>query len=322
MKSIKLFYISCLLFSLFVFAQSDQEKIEIIENLAKPFPETKVFYRWQSEASTNTLIKKQEVTHKQFYAYFIKKAQERFSTPGLHIAEGMYSSGSYGSHILRVEINSNTKYIDLIDPQTWEALKKANISHKEVLSLTPNIAVKRDPINKWWVVRSPENVKFKPFSFREVSLQDLAISKNANILEREQFKHPSLMKDFEKKIQEILKSPIQSLNDGKNLLYVGENHLSSTDVKKIVNQTLPYINTAQDGVDFLSKTRISLSKSDKNKIMNKIASVIREENLNSLNLIPSEYKYIHSKIKSKKSFSKKRNTTKKLRCLRNKLRIP
>ena len=172
--------ISCALFSTPALGKtlSKRRLRQLVEELAVPLHEKRIFYRWQSEESHDTLLKEGEFS-KERLDYFMKKKDGIYAGPGLYIAEDLHSSQHFGTHIIQVEIDRGTKYIDLTDPKTLE--KIWDEAHwvgelipdiiNDIEERSSNIAIKYN--SQHWVLKTNEGINFQPFSAKGLPLNSL-----------------------------------------------------------------------------------------------------------------------------------------------------
>ena len=271
---------------------SDKEKREFIESLAKPSKEKKVFYRWQSEAAGKNLIEANEMTP-QLYNYFMN--HNGISGAGLYIAEDITSSSRFGNTLIQVEVEPGYKFLDLSDPHINKQLWEKKIAHSDIYRLNPKVAVKNNSRDPWWVLKSREGIKFKPFSSQRVSLDTLANSYH-NLLGKPQgnFFKTSIREDILRRaqtdsfvlespfveileeeygreyVQETIKShiasrpPIKTLSEGTKILKNTGEYLSISDRKRITNMAIKISpKNIQESIDFLEYAKDVLSNADR-----------------------------------------------------------
>ena len=171
--------ISCTLFSTPALGKkiSERRLRQLIEELAVSLPENRVFYRWQSEESHDTLLKEGEFS-KERLDYFMKKKRGIAAGPGLYIAEDLHSSSDFGTHIIQVEIDKGTKYIDLTDPETMEQITDSMRIDENIGEILYNLQKRSSNIvikysDQHWVLKANEGIKFQPFSAKGLPLSSL-----------------------------------------------------------------------------------------------------------------------------------------------------
>ncbi len=155
------------------YAITNVEKRKIIEEIAEEFSNSgKTFYRWQSRASGDNLLKNKEYT-KKLHDYFMGMKIDRYhfaAGHGVYVSENPHSAsefirGTDDGSLIVVEVSSKQKYIDLTNQSVLKKLSKHGISKDDVLFNTnPNVLVKYNKDHKWWVVKGRQGVQFKPFT--------------------------------------------------------------------------------------------------------------------------------------------------------------
>ena len=175
------FWLPLLLFFCCVsFAElSDDEKIKFIERIAKKFPETQTFYRWQDETARTIMLQAGELTP-QLYDYFQNKEvskKDSVAGKGVYVAEDIASASRFGDKLMKVEVEKGVSYIDLSDSETISTLKAQGITREDVYDLSPKVAVKYQNVNNnnssWWNLKGNEGIKFEKVDVSGMSLSEL-----------------------------------------------------------------------------------------------------------------------------------------------------
>lgn len=176
MKNIYLFII-CFVSGL---AHSQINKKELIEKLAQPLSEDKIFYRWQSRSSGDHLISSGKFTN-NLHKYFMGMKIDRTTMVaghGVYICENPHGSSQFirgvdeGS-LIEVKIKKGTPYLDLTNSEVMNKMKSLKVSAEDVYRLNPAITVKYDDKNKWWVIKNKEGVEFSPFKGKNIEVDNL-----------------------------------------------------------------------------------------------------------------------------------------------------
>ena len=267
-KSLLIFlYSLCLLFCSISFAElSDEEKRAFIEGLARPFPEKRVFYRWQSETSRRTLMREKELTEERF-KYFMNIRERMMAGPGLYAADDLHSSKMFGDTIMQIEVGTKMKYIDLTDSDTLKKLEKKGITERDVYQLKPKAAVKY--YSQYWVFKAREGLRFQAFSSKGIPWNEL----NGSALDKPFFREA--IKDDVKNRIKAKGLLIHSAEEGIGILSVARNYLKPEEKKQIVNKTIPLIKSAEEGRDILSVAGNYLEPKEIKQIANKTIPLIK-----------------------------------------------
>ena len=157
---------------------SDDEKIKFIERIAKKFPETRTFYRWQSETARTNMLRAGEITP-QIYDYFMGTSFDEEMTragTGIYVAEDIASSSQFGDTLMKVEVEKGVPYIDLLDSETLSTLKAQGITKQDVFNLNPKVAITdygEDKNSLWWNLKVNRGVQFKKVDMSNMSFSEL-----------------------------------------------------------------------------------------------------------------------------------------------------
>ena len=155
---------------LFVIEETRQRNF--LENLTVTSTKKKVFYRWSSEESKDTLFKAGEMNPK-LYEYFMS-TDDLYGGGGFYVAEDMVSSSDFDTSIIQVEVEPGYKYLNLLDKNIQKKLREVGITNEDVYRLNPKVAVTDIIENKpYWVLKKMEGIRFKQFSPRGRSLDIL-----------------------------------------------------------------------------------------------------------------------------------------------------
>ena len=264
-----LLYSLCLLFYSVSFAElSDKEKRAFIEELARPFPERRVFYRWQSEISRRTLMREKVLTEKRF-KYFMNIRDDVWAGPGLYAAEDLHSSTYAGDTIMQIEVGTEMKYIDLTDSNTLRKLKKKGITRKDVYKLNPKIAVRTKFQSIEWVFKARKGLTFQAFSSKEIPWNELNGPALAKLYFRE------AIKDDVKNRIKAKQLSIHSTREVKHILSVARDYMKPEEIKQIVHKAIPLIKNTADGIYILSVARDYMKPEEVKQIMHKTISLIK-----------------------------------------------
>ena len=162
------------------FALSPDEQRVFLEKMATPLNEDKIFYRWQSRASGDTLIRSGSLDQKLFdyYMRMTGSSSDFAAGRGVYISENAHSSSQFvrgedSGSIIEVRLAKGTKTLDLTNDRVKTALEQAGMQASDVYSLNPKVAVKYDGSNQWWVVKQPEGVTFAPFEGAHLTPEEL-----------------------------------------------------------------------------------------------------------------------------------------------------
>lgn len=177
-KSIHLGSVLLLFFCYFSSAKlSDEQKIKFIERIAKKFPKTRTFYRWQSETARTNMLQAGEFTS-TLYAYFMGMEPDPLrlrAGVGVYVSDDIASSSAFGLKLMKVEVEKGAPYLDLSKLGVKFNLRTNGISNEDVYRLNPKIAIKYENVTGggWWVLKGAEGVKFKAIDVREMSVPEL-----------------------------------------------------------------------------------------------------------------------------------------------------
>ena len=286
---------------------NDQEKIAIIEEMADPILERKVFYRWQSTDSRNSLIRAGKITP-QLYEHF--RGQTGVAGGGLYMAQGPVSSSSFGNTLIQVEVEPGVKYLDLENYDTREELRKKGVSVDDVHRLNPDIAVRYSDYNGWWVFKGQEGVSFKPFNGKGMTSREIDYSYKMLVAKapvevlgqqskdffadavREEMVdraktnasliNSKIIRDMDESVLQDLvshhaSSPSSTINtteDAITLLARGSQYLSPEQTKQISDMAVSLIQNYEDGNTLLGFER-HLNGKQKQEIIEKITPMIK-----------------------------------------------
>ena len=153
----------CLVFYDHSFANlSDDEKIEIIRELATPLPEKeRVFYKWVSKKDRDNILLDGPVTP-EIYEHFMQfKGDFSLGGPGIYadtVIEKSLLEG--GDALIQIETVSEYREIWMSDKDTLKALEEKGVSLKDLYRLKSNIAL-RGFYKKLHKYRATKKVVFK-----------------------------------------------------------------------------------------------------------------------------------------------------------------
>ena len=270
-----------LFFGLFLFLShsvlaelSDSRKIKFVKQLAQPFSEKKVFYRWVSEESWKMLIEAGEWTP-ELYEHYMGISREQSFGSGFYVSEHI-STGyipDSGNALIQVEMelddpgDSNNKYLDLSQKKIQNALKEQNIDIQQLLDSRFNlqIAIKYSSAGyDKWVLKGQKGVRFKPFSSEDMSLYTLEENYRNLSFDRQRFLEDSIRKDIlsrEQRDSAILSSPfIGLIEEALGIVYV------STAIYDAINSPDFRLETMGDAVRWLKNIRRYLSVQEEEKL--------------------------------------------------------
>jgi hypothetical protein len=204
---------------------TSKEKIQRILSIAKPSTSERIFYRWQSETSGNTLLKEAEYTEKRFnYFMGMTLDPDHFVMgQGVYYAEDITSSAQFirgdgkGS-LIEVHVPKDTPVLDLTSQETLAKLNELGIQSSEIRELNPPIAIKYNARENWWVIKKREGVQFKSFDPSSFALDTFInevdlVRENPNAIE---VLKPFLISKIEK---ELVKNPDILFTNQKILEY-------------------------------------------------------------------------------------------------------
>ena len=140
-----------------------EEIRSIVEGMARELPEDRTFYRWQRERDGRNLVRAR-VFKEKIFNHFMGRDSTEAAGNGLYVSGNPHSSRSYGDSLIQVEIAKGTRYIDLADPETSSALRRAGISNDDVYRANPKLVVRYSGEDDWWVVKAKEGVTFSRFT--------------------------------------------------------------------------------------------------------------------------------------------------------------
>ena len=197
MKKIISFFWLCFpyfLFSGLVLAEmsGDDEKRTFIESLAEPLTEKTVFFRWDYKEFAEKLIKVGEVTP-DLYEHFTNN--RGYAGSGIYVSMDIFSSSNFGETLIQVEVPPGYKFLHSYDNEVIKKLKEKGIDFfsfdpfmsSEVYTLNPRIMLSDKSSYGWFILKEPKDVKFKPFSPHELSLDVLYFSYASGIGEPSHF---------------------------------------------------------------------------------------------------------------------------------------
>ena len=342
MKQIILFFHLCFLCLLFnypaVAELSDQEIKEFVEQLATPFPEKKIFYRWQSEEFRKKLIEAGEWTP-ELYEHYMRMSRNHFSGSGLYVSEYIDSdfipsSQDAGETLIQVEVGPDYKYLDLSKRKIQKKLKKKNIDIDRLKELDLQIAIQYSSTGyDKWVLKGYKGMKFKPFSSRELSLEVLENYYDDLYGERKDFFRAAIKSDILNRINSgvsVFGSPFMDIlaeAEGKasvkhslsafissvtfktieevtRWLRNGNEYLSDHNKKMVAKKALNLlIENVDEAVDFLRFAKPYLSVPDIDGIINRtpIDRPFQGEYLLTHTDLHSSYSYVHPNFKKKEN---------------------
>ena len=260
-------YFLCLLFCSVSFAElSDEEKRAFIEGVARPFPEKRVFYRWQSETSRRTLMREKELTEESF-KYFMNIKGSIGAGPGLYAAEDLHSSEMFGDTIMQIEVGTEMKYIDLTDSDTLKKLEKKGITTRDVYQLNPKAVVKYN--SQHWVFKARKGLTFQAFSSKGITWNEL----NGLALNKPYFRE-AIRDDVKDRIK-AKPLPINSMEEGIDILSVAGNYLKPEKKKQIARKIIPLISSVKEGSDILSIAKDYLKLEENKQVAKKMVSLMK-----------------------------------------------
>ena len=331
----------CLLFSYPAVAElSDQEIKEFVEQLATPFPEKKIFYRWQSEEFRKKLIETGEWTP-ELYEHYMRMSRNHFAGSGLYVSEYIDPefippSQDAGETLIQVEVGPDYKYLDLSKRKVQKKLKKKNIDIYRLKELDLQIAIKYSAAGyDKWVLKGYKGMRFQPFSSRELNLEVLENYYDDLYGEREDFFKAAVKSDILNRIKSgisIFGSPFMEIlaeAEGKasvkhslnafsssvtfktieevtRWLRNGNEYLSDHNKKMVAKQALNLpIENVDEATDFLRFAKPHLSDPDIDGIIKRtpIGLQSQGEYLLTQTNLHSSYSYVHP------YFLKKENPT-------------
>ena len=308
MKKTVSFLFLCLLLSCSALVQalqmSDETARVFLESLAKPLKERRVFYRWQKEIVRDNLLEAGEMTP-ELYQQFMKDS-ESWAGPGIYVADDIVSSADFGPSIIQVEVEPGVKYLNLQDEEIQKQLKSMGLSNEDVYRLNPKVAVNYVNPNpgeqrSWLVLKQQEGIKFKPFSTKDVNLEDLADIYTLYI-ERESLRKTikkEVLKRAKKDLSSVVASPfidvleerysetalksavkrrlssLGSLSEVENLFTYTNKYLNPEDKDQALKKSLSLIKTAKQGANLLALKNTPLNSTDKKQIVKKSLPLIK-----------------------------------------------
>ena len=268
---------------------SQEEKKEFIDQqLAQPFPEGQVHYRWQPDEKTKELLDAGEMTQELYRDFTdikfmeslrlqIAKGGIRSKTlpgagPGMYISEDIHSSHMPGQTIIRVKLGPHFKYIDKEDLKFKEELHRKGISWKDVERLSgSHIAFKYT--DTWLVVRGRQGVQFKSFSFQKVTLGELETAhRKVEYKADEKFKN-AIKSEFAKRARRditVTDSSMMRTLDTKTADSILDHHKKSTD----------NIKTSREGANLLKYLGKDFSPEEREEILSQamaLADTVEEK---------------------------------------------
>jgi hypothetical protein len=151
---------------------------EKLPKLASALEEEKVFYRWGGPHEADRIGRTPAFdvkTVNRLSEAELKKTKGITGTTkaglGLYVAENPFASAEYGdylgkdAHLIAVTIPKGSKFLDLTDPKTLKMLAKENITPDIIYRMRPppQIHVKYDSSNNWWVLKTAEGIKVEDY---------------------------------------------------------------------------------------------------------------------------------------------------------------
>ena len=245
---------------------SNAEKIRIIEDMATPIPERRVFFRWLKPERREQFIRDRVFTQER-HTSIMNNPKPHTSGPGVFVSENLRSSSRYGSAVMQVEVAPNTLgYIDLTDEQTLKSLNEKGITRKEVQSLNPNVVIKNDSRNAWWQIKGREGVTFQAVNKEGVMSQVSPQTAGFVLSNQDKIGVELSTKDQRQIIDQAL-SLIKTSGDGASLLGSASAYLSKSDARKIKERSIPLIKSSSEGTGFLKKAHKALSVEDQIQVV-------------------------------------------------------
>ena len=267
-------FLSLLLSGVALAEMSNQEKAEFMESLAKPLKERQIFYRWQSEKNTKTLVEAGEMTP-EIYKYFMDKV-DPIAGSGLYVAEDISSSSFLYPHhtsLIKVEIEPGYKFLDLMDPEIKVKLEEKGIILDDIYknNLNPNIAVRDTHAGmdgSWWILKAREGVRFKPFSVQDMSSDELETIFDDSKKINHSFQKKMLVQEAVK--TEVLKR-VQSDASvfGSSLIEIVTDEYGASYVQRAVNLNKDSLENSDEISGYLKHARLYLQPNDINNLTNK-----------------------------------------------------
>ena len=138
--------------------------------LASPLPEERVFYRWQSKKSGDTLLHAGQITD-DLHRYFMGMTVDRqnfLAGQGIYIADNpssshQYARGEDAGSLIEVHVSKGTPYLDLTNDETMRNMNKMGLTAKQIYELNPPLAIKYSSTNGYWVLKGQTGIKFSAF---------------------------------------------------------------------------------------------------------------------------------------------------------------
>ena len=184
---------------------TDEQKREALEQLAQPFTQKQIFYRWESRERAEYHIAIGVMTPNLYTEFMaIHDTTSQVMGGGMYVSKSIhaYARIIYGDTITQVEVDPGVKYVDLTDYTVRETAQRILLVPDpyieiEIARINPRIVIKYPAglgVGDPWIIKSPRGVTFKPFSSREVPLRTLEEAYD-EISKKEHYKALSFFKE-------------------------------------------------------------------------------------------------------------------------------
>lgn len=214
-RKIKYFLLFFIVFGNVSFAKtSDQEKINIIKQLAKPSPEKTVSYKWVSKKDKDNLFPDGQISLEIYESFMNFKEDFDIAGPGIYVNAPPEERPPSGEVLLQIETQPGYRFLNLSDETTLRTLKEQDISLKDVYRLDSGIALEgfetsNHPIySKYrFVFKGKEDLKITPFTGKGIplfKLMDIVLSLDDLPPENERFFLLSIQKDLKERVEKYI----------------------------------------------------------------------------------------------------------------------
>lgn len=209
----------CLLFYDYSFANlSDEEKIEIIRELAFPFFEEEVFYKWVSKKDRDNILLDGPITPEIYEYFMLFKGDFSLGGPGIYAYTSIEESLLEGDVLIQIEIETEQEHREIwMSKNTLKELEEKGVSLEDLYRLKSNVALrgfykasdniyKRIADDAKIIFKGEKGLKITPFTGKEVSLRDLSdltIEKDLSEKQKEFFLD-SIKEDIKERINRFI----------------------------------------------------------------------------------------------------------------------
>ena len=243
-------------------ALSYQKKKEFIEQLAEPYPEKMVFYRWLHKSDRERLLTAGEMTPEIHKGFMMRRG---LTGSGIYVSVDLHSFAMFGETLIQVEVEPGYKYLDISNETVLKKLREKGISFKDLVKVKAEVAIRdvKDGPKSWWVIRGKEGIKFNPFNGRGMNLKYLEKSYQ----EIKEYKpergryflglvEEDILNRAEKDISVFRSSFVKVVEEAR-----GKNY-----VQGVVNRYSRHISTFKEGMNWLKNAEEYMSESNRKAV--------------------------------------------------------